>query len=853
MVASKTANVLDTQHTGLTGSSKTAAPASKLMGGMIKMSNASHWNPCASRMSLGLAIRIGLGSAAAATGLLSAGAMAAGPETTPLEEVVVTAQFRQERLQDTPIAITAVTDDMMRARGQDTIFEVTQQAPNVQIKKNSGPFGASTSAFIRGVGQGDYNFALEPGVGMYIDDIYFPTMTGSAFEIVDLERVEILRGPQGTLQGRNAIGGSVRLITKKPTGSGGGYVEATAGRFSRLGIKGATDLELGDAVFLRLTGASNTQDGYVDRLDFACDQPAVAASLGITSSGAGKKGCKIGTLGGQSYTAGRANLRWLPSDDLEVNLLADLTNDRSEATAMVLINAQNIDVLGPNWGPWFNVRDGGYYTYETFNSSTSGPNDFVGFNRSPYALPPINYFEAWGAALTLDYKLSETLAIKSISSHREISNDFSTAHDGSPLAGENGYNELDGHSFQQELRLNGTSGALDYTLGLFYFTQKNQARNRIELGYIFGEGNYDFVSNEVADSESKAAFAHAVWHATDRFNITAGLRYSDEDKDQLLGRLNSADGGLTPTELCAFKFAVGIGACFGAPSDLSSLYMNGGYAPVVTFADERVDYRISLDYRFTDSFMMYLTHSTGFKSGGVSPRFFFTTHILPFGVEELKAYELGFKSDLLDQTVRLNAALFLSDYTDQQTGAPGSICPGLVPESPCLAIVNAQDSEYQGAELEVSWNPVRELAIDASASWIDAKYTSVDPLVLANPNFIRNPDGPPGIPQYKASLGIQYGFALSNGGSLTPRVDYNYEADRKPAVSNAMVTPGFDIINARVAWSSPAQGWELALAVNNVTDEYYFYNIFDISTFGGWTSGQPAPPREWAFTIRHNF
>src|SRR5687767_1796290 len=121
-----------------------------------------------------------------------------------LEEVVVTAQFRTERLQDTPIAITAVTEDMMRQRSQDSIFDVTQQAPNVQIKKNSGPFGASTSAFIRGVGQGDFNFALEPGVGMYIDDVYFPTMTGSAFEIVDLERVEVLRGPQGTLQGRNA-------------------------------------------------------------------------------------------------------------------------------------------------------------------------------------------------------------------------------------------------------------------------------------------------------------------------------------------------------------------------------------------------------------------------------------------------------------------------------------------------------------------------------------------------------------------------------------------------------------------------------------------------------------------------
>jgi iron complex outermembrane recepter protein len=793
-----------------------------------------------------------LRSAALAPVLLSGNVLAA-EESSALEEVIVTAQFREERLQETPIAITAVTEEMMRARGQDSIFEVTQQAPNVQIKKNSGPFGASTSAFIRGIGQGDFNFALEPGVGMYIDDIYFPTMTGSAFEIVDLERVEVLRGPQGTLQGRNAIGGSVRLITKKPTGSGDGYAEVTAGRFNRIGAKGAADLELGENLFLRITGAANSQDGYVERRDFACDQPAVAASLGITSSGIGDKGCKLGTLGGQSFTAARANLRWVATEDLELNLVADLTNDRSEANAMVLLNAQNIASLGPAWGPWFNVKKDGYYTYETFGNTTSGPNAFVGFNRTPWATPPINHMQAWGTALTVDYRLSETLSLKSISSYREIANDFATANDGSPISGETAFNELNGHSFQEELRLNGTAGPLDYTLGLFYFTQKNQNRNRVDIGYIFGPGNFDFVSDEVADSESKAAFVHTVWHVTDQFNVTAGVRYSDEEKDQLLGRLNSGDGGRTPTELCVFKFTAAIPACFGAPSSLSALYLNGGFAPVVTFADERFDYRLSLDYQFTDSFMMYATHSTGFKSGGVSPRFFFTTHILPFDVEELKAYELGFKSDMLGRTLRINGAIFLSDYTDQQTGAPGSVCPGLVPASPCLATVNGQDSEYKGAELEVTWNPLDDLAIDLSGSWIDAKYTRIDPLVLANPNFIRDPDGPVGIPQYKYSLGVQYGFTLGSGAKLTPRVDYNYEAKRSPAVRNATTTPSSKVVNARVAWTSSERNWELALAVNNATDEYYYYNIFDISTFGGWTAAQPAPPREWAFTIRRNF
>lgn len=783
------------------------------------------------RRCIASAVALALG-AAAAPALAQDGA-----SSSTLEEIVVTAQFRQERLQDTPIAITAISEETMRARGQKAIYDVAQQAPNVQIKQQSGPFGSSTSAFIRGIGQGDFNFALEPGVGMYIDDIYFPTLTGSAFEIVDLQRVEILRGPQGTLQGRNAIGGSVRLITRPPSGDGSGYAEVVTGSFSRLGARGAADLALADNLFLRISGASNSQDGYVDRLDFACHQPELAADLGIASGGIGKKGCKVGTLGGQSYTAGRAALRWIASDNLEMTLTADLVNDRSEAAAMVLLDAHDVAPMGPQWGPWFNVADEGYYTYETFCNDTSGFNPAVGFERTPYCTPPINHLKNWGTALTVDWALNADLNLKSITSYRELYNDFSIAHDGTPLPGENGFNELSGHSFQQELRLSGSSGILDYTFGLFYFTQKNQNRNRVDLGYNIGPGQFDFISDEIADSEAMAAFLHTVWRLTDRINLTAGIRYSDEEKSQLLGRLNPGDGGRTPSLHPAF----------------ADLRANGGYADVVTFTADRFDWRLSFDYRWSNTFMTYATVSTGFKSGGVSPRFYHVNHILPFQPEELTAYELGFKSDLFANTVRVNGALFLSDYTDQQVGAPGSRCPGLEPEAPCLATVNAQDSEYRGAELEVLWQLADNTTLDFSGSWIDAKYTRIDPVVLENPAFIRNPDGPPGIPQYKFSVGLQHVFELPNGSSLTGRVDYNYEDDRVPNVTTSMGTPSFDLVNARLAWHSPDRDWEVAATLTNALDEYYYNNVFDISGFGGWTAAQPARPREWSLMVRRNF
>lgn len=203
--------------------------------------------------------------------------------------------------------------------------------------------------------------------------------------------------------------------------------------------------------------------------------------------------------------------------------------------------------------------------------------------------------------------------------------------------------------------------------------------------------------------------------------------------------------------------------------------------------------------------------------------------------------------------MRVNGALFLSDYTDQQVGAPGSRCPGLEPEAPCLATVNAQDSEYRGAELEVLWQLADNTTLDFSGSWIDAKYTRIDPVVLENPAFIRNPDGPPGIPQYKFSVGLQHVFELPNGSSLTGRVDYNYEDDRVPNVTTSMGTPSFDLVNARLAWHSPDRDWEVAATLTNALDEYYYNNVFDISGFGGWTAAQPARPREWSLMVRRNF
>ena len=227
-------------------------------------------------------------------------------EDTELAEVVVTAQFREQNLQQTPIAITAVNGEMMEARSQTSLNEIAAQAPSVTLAQQGGPYGPSMAIYLRGVGQADFNPAFEPGVGIYIDDVYFPTLTGSMLDLLDLDRVEILRGPQGTLAGRNSIGGAVKLYSRMPKGDGTGYVSATYGIRNRVDLRGSADFALTDSLSARLSGVSKKQDGYVDRLDYGCVYP----NSGFPRSLSYNTNCVLAREGEINYRALRGILRW---------------------------------------------------------------------------------------------------------------------------------------------------------------------------------------------------------------------------------------------------------------------------------------------------------------------------------------------------------------------------------------------------------------------------------------------------------------------------------------------------------------------------------------------------------------
>src|SRR5215472_16353650 len=279
-------------------------------------------------------------SGCAALGPLLNGLVFAADAATPaesasqLQEVVVTAQYREERLQDIPIAITAITAQQIEQQGAQRLADILTTAPSVAFRQQSAAFCNSVTAYIRGLGQNDFDPALEPGVGLYIDDVYYPRLTGANFDLMDVERVEVLRGPQGTLEGRNSEGGAIRFVSKKPTGDNDGYVSATYGTRNLLQLRGAADFRLTDHLFARMAGTFSNQDGYVDVFNYDCVHPSPPPSPPPSSGGIK---CGQYSLGDVGYRALRATLRYLPSESFDAVLSADYIHDARNNGAEVLL------------------------------------------------------------------------------------------------------------------------------------------------------------------------------------------------------------------------------------------------------------------------------------------------------------------------------------------------------------------------------------------------------------------------------------------------------------------------------------------------------------------------------------
>ena len=795
-------------------------------------------------------------------------------QTKPAEgEIIVTAQFREQRLQDIPLAITAVNSEMMRARSQTNLAQVADTAPNVSLKPQGASFGPSISAAIRGVGQNDFNPAYEPGVAIYIDDVYYPQLTGAVFDLLDLDRIEILRGPQGTLAGRNSEGGAIKMYSKKPSGDGSGYVEATFGSRGRIGVRASADFTIAKDLYARVSGVFKQQNGYVSRMDFGCVYPAGGSATFVDATGAtvpvnptggvprvkGAGDCKISDLGGVGYQAVRGIVRYAPADDFEIEIIGDYTHDEHTISGEVLLDAGLNDAMtNPAPGVTYDHRFicGKFCNFITTGQPAGTWAGILGTGTPLLATSGSDksIYDGWGVSGQIRYDLSDSISLDSITGYRKFEAKFDSDDDLSPANIGFGMNDLTHWDFSQEVRLNAKPlDTVNVTIGGFYFKQSSTYFSYQDIRYVgVSTGPFpapvlplfplQFLQPDVINAEAKAGFINATWEIVPNLNLSGGVRYTDESKDYHYYRLNP-DGTIN-----AFLDPLGAANGAGTPGALTGA--------VSTYSKSSWDYRVSLDYRFSPALMVYGTISTGFKGGGTNPRPFNANQLISFDPETLTNYEIGFKSDLFDRKVRFNVSGFYDTYSKIQI--PVLTCP----DSPCAARLNAGDADVKGFEAELFARPIPPLQIDASLSYLDFKFKNLDPSAM----YPTNPGGaalddPSAFPPWKATGGIQYEIPLGGDiGTLTPRFDVAYQDQQYtgPSVVNGVrnltFIPAYTVANARLTWRNASRGLEVALEVTNLFDEYYLLNVFDLRGAGaGFKKGQPGRPREWGITLKKTF
>ena len=834
---------------------------------------------------------------AALAGYTAAGTQVAWSQDSVLEEIIVTAEFREANVQDTPIAITAVNADMLEARSQTNLAQITAQTPNVSLRPAGSSFGSALVAFIRGIGQTDFNPSVEPGVGIYVDDVYYSTITGNILDLLDLDRVEVLRGPQGTLAGRNAIGGAIKLYTRKPDGSDDMNVSLTKGEFNRTELKGAAGFVLAeDKLYLRVAGIAKAIDGYVDRLDYACTHasPRPGTPGGLPTY-AQSFGCSLGTEGGQSYTTGRLALRWEASDNFSMDIAASIVNDDSESQPGVLVAAKdhsgsNFPWLSPNGpvtppfasqvpnNPTFDPNAGGtvptfydnngngtfqagidvpydsrfvtggtYTNYATYiNDGTSTPSPLFqggtpGANTQlfkPYVIDPVNTLSAWDTSVNMNWQITDSLSLLSVSAYRTYKNSFAEDTDGSPLVVQQLLQVLDHEQWTQELRLGVDVGdRVDLTFGVFYLDQDTAEDARVDLPYV----GFDFIHGpDLVPATNKAAYAHAAVQLSEKTNLSLGVRYSEDEKSYTFRRRNP---DLTPVQACTTFW-------FWEAANPPNCGVFGLDNLSVAYSSDNTDWRVALSHDIGDSSMIYGQVSTGYKAGGNNARPFFPSQLNAFKPETLDSYEVGFKSTV-GGNARLNGAIFWNDYTDIQL--PTTVCAWAPPgqQTPCASQNNVGDAEVWGVELETEWHPTDAFSIDASLSHLNFEYKTIVPGATAVTLGMITPF----TPENKASVGIQYGFGLPGGGTVTPRLDVSYQDQVYSNAVNAdtNLIDAYTLTNARLTWRSANDTWETALEVTNLTDEYYYVTLFDLWGPAGYIHGQPSRPRESAITFKRSF
>ena len=713
-------------------------------------------------------------------------------QLSQVEEVVVTAQRRAENMQRVAVAVTAFTAKTLQARQLNSVTDIAQTAPNVQYSAGTSGTGSASNIFIRGIGQYDFVTTADPGVGTYLDGVYLARTTGAALDLGDVERVEVLYGPQGTLFGRNSIGGAINITTQQPTNNLSGQIEGAVGNLGRYEERLMLNLPLvDDKLALRINAFNTQNDGYGD------------ATLSNCTSACG------GTvrLGAQKEFAGRAELLAKPTNTLQVLLSVDGTHSRGTTDPVSMVA----------WSP--------YAPAATYNAIPGvvpiGPSDVTtNLNDLHYSVDPKEDLDVFGASLTLTQQLGD-ITLKSITAYRWQG--LASGQDYSGTAAEylNQAINQTGQQISQEFQVLGKSfgGQLTWVAGLYYFTESDTFDSDITEALPAPTPIGIFIAN---GTQSYAGYAQATYHLTNKWSLTAGIRYTDERKTITA---TTDYGGFIPT---------------GPNADGADI-VGPNAARAVSYS--ATSPKGAIQYQATDNIMAYASISRGFRSGGFNGRPFSAADLAPYAPETTTSYEIGIKSEWLDRRLRLNLAGYYTDYANIQLTAVETEPGGEL----VVVTGNAASAKIYGFEMNFEARPTEALTLFGGLG-------ETNDTVVNNPGFSIQGNTLPDAPKTTANLGFEYQQPLGEWGAAALNVEGNYRSSSTPlfqATPSPDVIAGYALLNAQISFTPRAQPWKFTLYGKNLTDTQYW--VFAETTGLGPTIAWFGRPREFGAKAAYDF
>ncbi|MBQ0794516.1 TonB-dependent receptor [Zhongshania sp.] len=716
-----------------------------------------------------------------------------------IEEVMVTARRRSENMQEIPVSVTAFTSSDIAEIGISDISHISELTPNLVILPNSG---GNDGALIcmRGLCRTDFTITEDPMVGVYVDGIYVGKSIGSLFDVAELDRVEVLRGPQGTLYGKNTLGGAVILHTRKPSGELGGKATVTAGNYNRIDTKSYIEFPVTDQLAANVSALTKNRDPFVknnlgdDRWD-------------------------------EDNQALHGALQWTPLDRMTLNYAYDWQKKREQPMASQMTSATGW--LAAMYGQ--DVRPNRESNVTTFGASHSN----IDLNAH---------------GLTIEYELDsigtfEDLALKSISGYRKVENDLLNNATGasSPFI----YNRdiFDYDALTQEVQLTGTAfnGFFDFVVGVFYFNEQGDYSNEQEIDAFASH----VVLNTEIDNTSKALFTEVTSHLTDKLDFSLGIRYTEEDREQHHTLIDVSSG-------------------FVVMDTYNQTYLGAPEQIPTTITESNVSPRVSINYQWNDSLMTFATYARGFKSGGFNARANTPLQWGPYDDMQVDSYELGMKSNWLENRVQFNMTAFHQNLSDMQAQV-NAVDPGNTQGGFSIVIQNAAEATIAGAEAELILRVIDGLDISAGYGYIDAQYDEFNSFDINTGavSDIADDRAFEFSPKNSYNLSLNYTVpSFTSLGTLRARLDWS-------GTSKIYVTPkisgnddinqdSYDLLNTRITFDEIALG-DGVLAVSiwgkNITDEEYKIGGFEVDAGGGARVGtnQWGEPRTFGIDVSYRF